>query len=61
MSRLEVDLAKGEVKDVRLDGESIWPIWFKIEWKGNGEVSAKVQGARLSTRNGDLIAIRNAE
>jgi hypothetical protein len=55
---LEVLLADGQVSDVRLDGQSVWPTWFKIEWKGNGELSAKVKGVRLSTRYGDRITIR---
>jgi hypothetical protein len=55
--RLDVYLVAGEVVDVRLDGESVWPTWFKVEWKGNGEISAKVHGVRLATRVGDAIAI----
>ena len=55
--RLDVYLTAGEVVDVRLDGESVWPVWFKLEWKGTGEVSAKVRGLRLATRYGDTIAI----
>lgn len=47
----------GEVADVRLNGESVWPTWFKIEWKGNGELSAKVQGVRIATSRGDEIRI----
>ena len=45
----------GELRDVQLDGESLWPIWFKVEWKGNGQLSAKIAGQRLSTREGDVI------
>jgi hypothetical protein len=56
-NRLDVYLVKGEVVDVRLNGESVWPTWFKVEWKGDGHVSGKVQGVRLSTRHGDAIAI----
>lgn len=55
--RLDVYLVDGQVEDVRLDGESVWPTWFKIEWKGTGEVSAKVHGVRLATRTGDAIVI----
>jgi hypothetical protein len=55
--RLDVYLVEGEVVDVRLDGESVWPTWFKVEWKGTGEVSAKVHGLRLATRAGDAIAL----
>jgi hypothetical protein len=54
--RLDVYLDElGELQDVRLDGESLWPIWFKVEWKGNGQLSAKIAGQRLSTREGDEI------
>ena len=57
-SELDVYLTgDGQVVDVRLDGESVWPTWFKLEWKGNGEMSAKVQGVRLSTRMGDAVRI----
>lgn len=59
--RLDVYLADGEVADVRLNGESVWPTWFKIEWKGNGELSAKVQGVRLATSRGDEIRIHQGE
>jgi hypothetical protein len=60
--RLDVSLtAEGELADVRLDGESVYPTWFKIEWKETGEVSAKVKGVRLATRFGDEINIHQAE
>jgi hypothetical protein len=53
---LEVCLAPdGQFEDVLLDGKSLWPIWFKVEWKGNGQLSAKIAGRRLSTREGDRI------
>jgi hypothetical protein len=56
--RLDVFLAAdGQLTDVRLDGESVLPTWFKIEWKESGEVSAKVKGVRLATRYGDEIRI----
>ena len=55
--RLDVYLKAGVVADVKLNGESVWPIWFKVEWKGNGQVSAKVRGVRLSTSMGDEIQI----
>ena len=56
---LDVELdGKGQVSDVRLDGESIWPSWFKLEWKGDGQVSAKAGGLRLSSRAGDRISVR---
>jgi hypothetical protein len=55
-STLEVRLAPdGELQDVVLDGESLWPIWFKVEWKGNGHLGAKIAGHRLTTREGDVI------
>ncbi|MFN8524323.1 MAG: hypothetical protein U0821_14585 [Chloroflexota bacterium] len=44
-----------------LDGDSVWPGWFKIEWKGDGQLSAKVGGVRLSTRAGDDIVIERDE
>lgn len=55
--RLEVYLVDGEVRDVKLDGESLWPMWFKIEWKETGARSAKIRGERLSTNHGDEIVI----
>ena len=55
--RLEVYLSDGEVVDVKLDGESLWPMWFKIEWKETGQRSAKIRGERLSTNHGDEIVI----
>jgi hypothetical protein len=54
---LDVYLDGAEPTDVRLDGESVWPVWFKLEWKGSGEMSAKVRGVRLSTRLGDRISV----
>ena len=57
--RLEVFLVDGEVRDVTLDGESLWPTWFKIEWKETGQRSAKIKGERLSTNFGDEIVIRH--
>jgi hypothetical protein len=57
MHRLDVYLADGELTDVRLDGESLFPTWFKVEWKETGEVSAKIKGVRLATRLGDEITI----
>ncbi len=53
---VQVD-SHGQVADVRLDGRSIWPTWFKVEWKGNGQVSAKANGLRLSSRAGDRISL----
>ena len=55
--QLDVYLNGAEPTDVRLDGESVWPVWFKLEWKGSGEMSAKVRGVRLSTRLGDRISV----
>ena len=55
--RLEVYLVDGEVRDVKLDGESLWPTWFKIEWKETGQRSAKIRGERLSTNHGDEIVL----
>jgi hypothetical protein len=59
MHRLDVFLADGRLTDVRLDGESVYPTWFKLEFKEGGEVSAKVKGVRLATRFGDEINIHN--
>jgi hypothetical protein len=59
--KLDVYLVDGKIADVHLDGESVWPTWFKLEWKGNGELSAKVKGVRLSTRYGDEITIRQGQ
>lgn len=53
--RLDIYLQNGELVDAHLDGESFWPTWFKVEFKGNGELSAKVRGVRLSTRSGDQV------
>lgn len=53
--RLDVYLVNGELVDAHLDGESFWPAWFKVEFKGNGELSAKVKGVKLSTRLGDTV------
>jgi hypothetical protein len=55
--RLDVYLQNGEIVDVLLDGESVWPVWMKLEFKGNGQLSAKVCGVRLSTRLEDQIVI----
>jgi hypothetical protein len=57
---LDVFLVKGRLADLRLDGESVYPTWFKIEWKESGEVSAKVKGVRLATRFGDEINLHHA-
>ena len=57
---LDVYLVDGRVADLRLDGESVHPTWFKIEFKETGEVSAKVKGVRLATRFGDEINVHPA-
>jgi hypothetical protein len=59
--QLDVYLDDGRLTDVRLNGESVHPTWFKIEWKESGEVSAKVKGVRLATRLGDVISIHNTQ
>ncbi len=56
---LEVTLRGADVVDVVLDGERLWPIWFKLEFKETGQVSAKVAGVRLSTRLGDRVVIHH--
>ncbi len=58
--QLDVYLKDGHLIDVRLDGESVLPTWFKIEWKESGEVSAKVKGVKLATRFGDVINLHQA-
>jgi hypothetical protein len=57
---LDVYLDDGQLADVKLDGESLHPTWFKIEWKETGEVSAKIKGVRLATRVGDEINIHHS-
>jgi hypothetical protein len=54
---LDVYLVEGRVADLHLDGESVHPTWFKLEFKENGQVSAKVKGVRLATRYGDSINV----
>jgi hypothetical protein len=54
---LDVYLDAGRLVDVQLDGDSVYPTWFKLEFKETGEVSAKVKGVRLATRFGDAINI----
>jgi len=60
VSVLDVYLEDGKLVDVLLDGESVYPTWFKIEFKETGELSAKVKGVRLATRLGDEINIHHA-
>ena len=55
--QLDVYLVDGRPVDVRVDGESVFPTWFKLEFKENGEVSAKVKGMKLSSRRGDIIEL----
>jgi hypothetical protein len=54
---LDVYLIDGRAVELRLDGESLFPVWFKLEFKERGDVSAKVKGVRLATRFGDVINI----
>jgi hypothetical protein len=54
---LDVYLVDNRPVELRLDGESLFPVWFKLEFKETGEVSAKVKGVRLATRLGDVINI----
>ena len=55
--QMDVYLVDGQAVDVQVDGESVFPTWFKLEFKENGEVSAKVKGMRLSSRRGDVIQV----
>jgi hypothetical protein len=57
---LDVYLVDSRAVDLKLDGESVHPTWFKIEWKETGELSAKVKGVRLATRFGDVINIHHS-
>lgn len=57
--QLDVYIDNGRPVDAQLDGESVYPTWFKLEFKENGEVSAKVKGVRLATRFGDTINIHH--
>jgi hypothetical protein len=54
---LDVYIANSRLVDVRVDGESVFPTWFKLEFKESGDISAKVKGLRLSGRGGDTINI----
>ena len=57
---LDVYFQDNRLIDVRLDGESLFPVWFKLEFKGeSGEVSAKIKGVRLATRFGDEINLHS--
>jgi hypothetical protein len=55
--RLDVYLVDDRAVDVTVDGESVFPTWFKLEFKETGEISAKVKGLKLSSKRGDTIAI----
>jgi hypothetical protein len=55
--QLDVYLVDDRPVDVRVDGESVFPTWFKVEFKENGEISAKVKGLKLSSKRGDTIRI----
>jgi hypothetical protein len=57
--RLDVYLVDGRAVDATVDGESVFPTWFKLEFKETGEVSAKIKGLKLSSKRGDTIAIHN--
>ena len=54
---LDVYLVDSKPVELKLDGESLFPVWFKLEFKETGEISAKVKGVRLATRFGDEINI----
>jgi hypothetical protein len=54
---LDVFLRDNKPVDLVLDGDSVFPVWFKLEFKESGEVSAKVKGLRLATRFGDQINV----
>jgi hypothetical protein len=54
---LDVYLVEDRAVDVCVDGASVFPTWFKLEFKETGEVSAKIKGFRLSSRGGDAIRI----
>jgi len=55
--QLDVYLIDCRPVEARVDGESVFPTWFKLEFKETGEVSAKIKGLRLSSRGGDAINI----
>jgi len=55
--QLDVYLVDNRPVDIRVDGESVFPTWFKLEFKETGEVSAKVKGLKLSSKGGDVIQI----
>jgi hypothetical protein len=55
--QMDVYLEGDRAVDVQVDGESVFPTWFKLEFKETGEVSAKVKGLKLSTKRGDAIRV----
>jgi hypothetical protein len=57
---LDVYLVDSKPVELKLDGESLFPVWFKLEFKETGEISAKVKGVRLATRFGDEINIHQS-
>jgi hypothetical protein len=57
--QLDVYLVDDRPVDVRVDGESVFPTWFKLEFKESGEISAKVKGHKLSSKRGDIIRIHH--
>ena len=59
--RLDVYLVDNRAVDVQVDGESVFPTWFKLEFKESGEVSAKIKGLRLSSRQGDTIVVHQGQ
>ena len=59
--RLDVYLVDNRAVDVHVDGESVFPTWFKLEFKESGEVSAKIKGLRLSSRQGDTIVVHQGQ
>ena len=54
---LDVHLEGDRAVDVQVDGESLFPTWFKLEFKETGEVSAKIKGLKLSSKRGDAIRV----
>jgi hypothetical protein len=55
--QMDVYLEDDRAVDIQVDGESVFPTWFKLEFKETGEVSAKVKGLKLSSKRGDTIRV----
>lgn len=55
--QMDVYLEGDRAVDIQVDGESVFPTWFKLEFKETGEISAKVKGLKLSSKRGDTIHI----